>query len=93
MTFETLYFGQTQLLNRGKDVKLLQALLAASKKAITRKWLNPAPPLMEEWFGIIFEIYKMEKLTYCLRIQKVEFDQIWANWTDFCTLTQIEFCN
>ena len=88
MNFETLYLGQTQLMIQGKDVKLVQALLAASKKAITRRWLNPSPPTLKEWFEIIFEMYKMEKLTYCLRIQKVKFDQIWAKWIKFVSLTQ-----
>ncbi len=91
LNFETLFLGQAMFLNRRGDIKLLQALLAASKKAITRKWFNPAPPTLEEWFGIVLKIFKMEKLTYCLRIQKDKFQQSWIQWIDFVTPIRADF--
>ena len=91
LNFENLYLGHVKCLNLRRDIKLLQALLAASKKSITRKWLNPVPPTLEEWQGIILEIFKMEKLTYSLRIQKDKFDQIWHKWTEFITPFRADF--
>lgn len=38
------------------DKKLIQNLLAAGKKAVTRKWLKPDPPTIDEWIEIIFQI-------------------------------------
>ena len=70
LNFENLYLGRITGLTRRSDIKLLQALLAASKKSITRKWLKPEPPELEEWCGITVEIFRMEKLTYSLRTQR-----------------------
>lgn len=39
-----------------QDRYLLQILLAASKKAITRKWLNEEPPTVSDWMEIIHEM-------------------------------------
>lgn len=69
MNMETLYFGHIVVLKQRRDTKLLQALLAASKKSITRKWLNTTPRTVEEWYGIILEIFKMEKLTCSLTLE------------------------
>lgn len=42
--FINLYMGLVIKLERSRDIKLLEAFLAASKKCIARKWLNPTPP-------------------------------------------------
>lgn len=70
---------------------MLQALLAASKKSITRKWMRPGPPTLEEWYGMILEIFKMEKLTYSLSIEKGKFYQIWNKWITFISPMQADF--
>lgn len=69
----------------------MQALLTASKKSITRKWLNPTPPTLEDWFGIVLEILKMEKLTYSPRVQKHKFYETWTKWIEFITPTRVDF--
>ena len=48
-------------------------LLAACKKAITRKWLKSQDPVVEDWIDILYQIYTMEKLTFSLRIQQGKF--------------------
>ena len=53
-----------------KTKKILLILWAASKIAITRKWLNPELPTFNEWINITQKIHTMEKLTYTLRIHK-----------------------
>lgn len=60
-------------------------LLAGCKKAITRRWLSPTLPSLDDWIGIILEIFRMEKLTYQLKIQIHKFDQIWNRWIVFIT--------
>ena len=91
MNIETLYLGHVVCLTQRKDTKLLQALLAASKKSITRKWLNTTPPTVEDWQSVILEIFKMEKLTYSLRVQKDRFYQIWHKWIEFITPIRADF--
>lgn len=89
--FINLYLGLVSTLDRRGDIKLLQALLAASKKSITRKWLNSTPPTLDDWFGTIKDIYKMEKLTYCLRTEKDKFDHIWNKWINFISPIRNDF--
>lgn len=91
LCFKTLYLGHVNFLESRSDIKLLQILLVASKKAITRRWMTPLPPTVEDWIGIILEIYNMEKLTYLLRTQKQGFYQIWSKWTTFIAPTRADF--
>lgn len=57
---------------------MLQVILSASKKSITRKWLNTTSPTEEDWYGFILDIFKMETLTYTLRNRRIlpNFEQI-----------------
>lgn len=65
------------------DIKLIPILLVACKKAITRKWLNPHPPSMDDWIDIVYEVFKMERLTYSLRLHKDDFDGLWNRFVLF----------
>ena len=62
---------------------LVKILLAASKKAITRLWYKPEPPVREQWLGIVEEIFGMEKMTYKLRLQEDLFLKKWEKWTNY----------
>lgn len=53
-----------------KIKKLLSTLLAASKKAITHKWLQQQPALIDSWIDIIYDIYEMETLTSYLKLRQ-----------------------
>ena len=53
-----------------KDRCLLKIFMAASKKAITRRWLNTEPPTVSQWEAIIKDIQTMELLTFSLRLQR-----------------------
>ena len=91
--FETLYLGNLQYDQLdGNDKKLILILLVASKKAITRKWLQPKPPTVEEWIDIIHDIYRMEKLSYSLRAQEDKFFWIWSKWTEYVKPIRSDFC-
>ena len=44
--------------NISSNVKYLFWILsAASRKAITRRWLKPGKPTVEEWIDIIYDIF------------------------------------
>lgn len=90
-TFESIYLGNVNDLEQRSDKKLLQALLAASKKNITKKWLTSAPPSLHGWIDIILEIFKMEKLTYIINIRKNEFYCIWNKWINYITPMRADF--
>ncbi len=89
---DTVYMGN--ILFEGwntNDKKLTQILLAAGKKAVTRKWLKPEPPTIDEWIEIIYEIYIMERLSFSLKVQKEKFYQIWTKWTEYIKLVRSDF--
>ena len=65
------------------DKYLIKIFLAASKKAITRRWLQQDPPTKEDWIAIIKEIYTMERLTFILRLQEDKSDTYWEKWILF----------
>lgn len=82
--FEAMYLGDILVDNWTlKDKKLLSMLLAASKKTVTKNWLKPKAPTIEEWTNIVLDIYIMEKLTFSLKSQWRPFFRIWSKWTDY----------
>uniref|UniRef100_A0A8C5EV59 Endothelin-converting enzyme 1 n=1 Tax=Gouania willdenowi TaxID=441366 RepID=A0A8C5EV59_GOUWI len=52
-----------------EDQKLINILISASKKSITRLWYKPTPPTVERWAGTVEKMYVMERLTHRLRLQ------------------------
>ena len=91
LDFITLYLGHIECLNQTRDTKLIQVLLAASKKSITRRWLTPIPPTMDDWHGIVLDIFRMEKLTYILRTRVDYFYRIWNNWIVYIAPMRADF--
>lgn len=71
--------------------KLLAILLAASKKSIMRQWLKIDPPTIDEWTGIVHEIYVMEKILFSLRVEKDKFYRIWTKWTEHVKPIRCDF--
>lgn len=91
-SFETMYLGNIILDGfDNRDKKLLHILLAASKKAITRRWLKPEQPRNEDWINIVQEIYKMEKVTFRLKLQIDVFLKTWSKWTEYVKPTRADF--
>ena len=91
LSFEVLYLGHVPFFKCWREIKLLQILLVASKKTVTRRWLSPVQPTLNDWIGIILEIFRMEKLTYQIRLQKDKFYQIWNKWILFIAPTRADF--
>lgn len=82
-TFIVFYLGNIPTGLTKRDRYLLQILQAASKKAITRKWLNEEPPTVLEWMDITHELYVMERLTFSLRHSLEKGEQYWKKWKYF----------
>ena len=56
--FESLYLGVVPSENvSSSDIYLFQILSAASRKAITRKWLKLEKSTVDKWFDIIYNIF------------------------------------
>ena len=68
-----------------EDEYLVKILLAAAKKAISRKWHTVAPPTQRNWLDTVEEIINMERLTYILRLQQTKFDRKCQKWTEYKT--------
>lgn len=83
-SFETIYLCNVEMDGFSfKEKKLLYILLAASKKAVTRKWLQPEQPEIEDWINIVQDIYKMEKLSAGLKLQLDSFYKTWSKWMKY----------
>lgn len=84
--FEVMYLGLISSAFPNKY--LFRILTIASKKAITRKWLQPTLPTLEDWKNIVHDIFTMEKLTYALRLKSQLFSVLWRDWIDYITHIQ-----
>lgn len=80
---KTLFFG---LMPEGwtkNDKYLFNILLAAGKKAITKKWLSSESPTMNMWMNITMDIYRMEKMTADVNYKRDLFVSRWKKWMDY----------
>ena len=53
------------------------ALLAAGKKAITKRWMLQTGPTIDNWIDVTIEIYTMEKVTFSLNLKLDVFMTHW----------------
>ena len=67
------------------DRYLVKILLAAAKKAITRKWGQVEIPNLGQWKELVEDIYLMEKLTLKLRLQEERMELYWWKWSEYKT--------
>lgn len=81
--FCTLYLGKVDFHSEQSDKYLFGVLISASKKALTRRWLLPDSPTIEEWIDLVNGIYIMEKITFTLRLQMNKFIKLWSKWITF----------
>ena len=61
----------------------LKVLLAASKKAITRKWLKKDSPTVTQWIDMVKKIHHMEQMTFALRTQQERGQEYWEKWVSY----------
>ncbi len=58
-------------------------LMAASKKAITRKWLKQERTTLDNWIDVTIQIYTMEKITFLVNLKKYAFLGKWRKWVEY----------
>ena len=93
LCFQTLDLGKLpEHLNGLSGLYMFKIMLIASKKAITKKWLNQVWPTLADWFDVMHNIYTMEKLTFALRLKTDIFELYWEGWTDFIKDYRTDFC-
>lgn len=91
-SFNNLYLGGVDLqLNSNKEKKLIHILLTAAKKAITRKWLKPERPTIENWIDVVKDIFTMEKISFTLKLQLDIFYPMWSKWTEYVKPVRFDF--
>ena len=82
-SFTIIYLGNIAAHLLRRDKYLLKILLAASKKAVTRKWLQIEPPAKTDWINIVNDVQNMERITFSLNQQADNFLQCWEKWIVF----------
>ena len=87
LTCLSFYLGNMDIELPKEDRYLLKIFMAASKKAITRRWLNTETPTVSQWEAIIKNIQTMELLlvTFSLRLQREKGDALWEKWYSYIT--------
>lgn len=91
-TWEELLFGYIRSANVNVKRKCLFGMLSmAARKAITKKWLKPDIPSIEEWYDIVYEVYVMERITFSMRLQQTKFEDIWKPWKVYVSLRRPSF--
>lgn len=90
-SFNTVYLGNIPTTFNTQDKYLLKILLVASKKAITKKWLNKNPPTKEEWITIVKGVFEMERLTFSLRLCTDKFYKYWSKWLVYAKVDTTSF--
>ena len=79
--WDELLFGYLHSTSANLKIKHLFGLLSvAARKAITKKWLKPNSPSIEDWYDIVYDIFVMERITFSVRLQKTKFEEIWEKW-------------
>ena len=86
--FKTFILGEINFLTGHLNQYLFGVLISAGKKTITRHWLHPDSPTIEEWIDIVNEIYIMEKITFSLRLQMDKITKSWSKWVSYVQMSQ-----
>ena len=84
-SFSTIYLGNIASHLPVRDKYLLKLLLAASKKTVTRKWLQATPPTGTDWIDIVTNIQNMERMTFSLSLRIDKYVQYCEKWIVFVT--------
>ena len=85
LDFKILYLGKIPKSWLKGDRQLINAMLVASKKTITRKWLLPECPTITSWRDIVTEIYRMEQITAHVNQRMETFLKHWQKWCNYVT--------
>ena len=88
--FKTMFLTYKTLPMQSIDGYLWNVLLAAAKKAITKKWMIQKAPTVQDWAQIISDIYKMEKITFIVNLKLDLFVKHWNKWEKYAKQHMLE---
>lgn len=88
---KTLFFGLIPDEWPKRDKYLINVLLTASKKSITRKWLSQESPTLNIWIDVTMDIYKMERITAFVNHNLEKFALYWEKWVTYITPHRPDF--
>lgn len=86
-----MYFGYIPQEWLKRDKYLMNILLVAGKKALSRKWLSQESPTVNAWMEITMDIYKMEKITAYVNHKLEQLALHWEKWFNYVTLHRPDF--
>ena len=78
VTFLSLYLDYFPNKLSKDDAYLLKVLLAASKKAVTKCWLQKNSPTVGLFVNIVKQLHLLERITYSIRLQKELGEKRWG---------------
>lgn len=88
---KTMLFGHIPQEWWKGDKHLMNILLVASKKTLTRKWLSRESPTLNVWMEVTMDIYKMEKITAAVNHNLEQFNSRWEKWVEYVTPHRPDF--
>lgn len=90
--WDELLFGYLYSVNVDKTSKLLYGILSlAARKTITKKWLSVKIPSLNDWYEIVYGMFKMERITFINRLQYDIFNDIWDKWKHYILSRRPDF--
>ena len=81
VTFLSLYLGYFPNKLSKDDACHLKILLAASKKAVTKCWLQKNAPTVGLFVNTVEQLHLLERMTYSIRLQKELGEKRWKKWS------------
>ena len=91
-TCTSLYLGDLPEEITRNDRYLLNVLIVAAKKAITRKWLQTDPPMVDNWLKVIAEINEIKRLTFLLRLKNDLYISKWSKRRGYLLTCVLRWC-
>lgn len=88
---KTLYFGYIFWEWLKSDKYLLNILLVAVKKTLTRIWLSQESPTLNTWMDITMDIYRMERITAFVNHKLEKFALYWGKWVYYVISHRSDF--
>lgn len=90
--WDELLFRYLYSVNVDKTSKLLYGILSlAARKTITKKWLSVKIPSLNDWYEIVYGMFKMERITFINRLQYDIFNDIWDKWKHYILSRRPDF--
>lgn len=92
LQWDELLFGFLYSVATIPEIKPLFGMLSlAARKSVTKKWLKPNAPTLDNWYKLVHSIFVMERITLHNRLQRDKFDEIWQTWKSYILTRRPEY--